>query len=117
MPAITHIDAKAGDGGLCLHTILLDPEDLQRVCVAISTGGMYVTEDGCATSRPSNRGVRSDFIPDKHPVLGQCVHKVVQSKVQPGPAVARSSGPRTRVRAGRSCSTDSPVISVKVATI
>lgn len=74
---------EPGGGGLCLHTILLDPEDMRRVRVAISTGGMYVTEDGGATWRPSNEGVRADFLPDKHPEFGQCVHKVVQSKVQP----------------------------------
>ena len=74
---------EPGGGGLCLHTILLDPSDLQRVRVAISTGGMYVTEDGGSSWRPSNHGVRADFLPDKHPEFGQCVHKVVQSKVQP----------------------------------
>ncbi len=74
---------EPGGGGLCLHTILLDPQDLQRVRVAISTGGMYVTEDGGGSWRPSNQGVRADFLPDKHPEFGQCVHKVVQSKVQP----------------------------------
>src|SRR5437764_1481300 len=48
-----------------------------------STGGMYATEDGGATWRPSNQGVRADFLPDKYPEFGQCVHKVVQSKQQP----------------------------------
>lgn len=71
---------EPGGGGLCLHTILLDPDDVERIRVAISTGGMYVTEDGGVTWRPSNRGVRADFLPDKHPEFGQCVHKVVQSK-------------------------------------
>ena len=74
---------EPGGGGLCLHTILLDPADINRVRVAISTGGMYVTEDGGANWRPSNTGVRADFLPDKHPEFGQCVHKVVQSKPQP----------------------------------
>ncbi|HUP47641.1 MAG TPA: sialidase family protein [Thermoanaerobaculia bacterium] len=74
---------EPGGGGLCLHTILLDPEDGKRVRVAVSTGGMYVTEDGGATWRPSNRGVRAEFLPDKHPEFGQCVHKVVQSKKRP----------------------------------
>jgi photosystem II stability/assembly factor-like uncharacterized protein len=74
---------EPGGGGLCLHTILLDPADVRRVRVAISTGGMYVTEDGGTTWRASNTGVRADFLPDKHPEFGQCVHKVVQSKVRP----------------------------------
>ena len=71
---------EPGGGGLCLHTILIDPEDSRRVRIAVSTAGLYVTEDGGATWRPSNKGVRAEFLPDKHPEFGQCVHKVVQSR-------------------------------------
>jgi photosystem II stability/assembly factor-like uncharacterized protein len=74
---------QPGGGGLCLHTILPDPEDAQRIRIAVSTAGMYVTEDGGATWRPSNHGVRADFLPDKHPEFGQCVHKVAQSPTRP----------------------------------
>jgi len=44
---------------------------------------MYVTADGGATWRASNSGVRADFLPDKHPEFGQCVHKVVQAARRP----------------------------------
>jgi hypothetical protein len=74
---------QPGGGGLCLHTILLDPERPGQVRIAVSTGGMYVTEDGGATWRPSNKGVRADFLPDKHPEFGQCVHKVAQARRRP----------------------------------
>ncbi|HYR29084.1 MAG TPA: exo-alpha-sialidase [Thermoanaerobaculia bacterium] len=74
---------QPGGGGLCLHTILLDPADANRIRIAVSTAGMYVTEDGGATWRPSNDGVRAQFLPDKYPEFGQCVHKVVQSKQRP----------------------------------
>jgi hypothetical protein len=74
---------EPGGGGLCLHTILLDPTDAQRIRIAVSTGGMYVTEDGGATWRASNQGIRADFLPEKYPEFGQCVHKVAQSKVNP----------------------------------
>jgi photosystem II stability/assembly factor-like uncharacterized protein len=74
---------QPGGGGLCLHTILLDPEDVDRIRVAISTGGMYVTEDGGESWRVSNNGVRADFLPEKFPEFGQCVHKVVQAKQKP----------------------------------
>jgi hypothetical protein len=74
---------QPGGGGLCLHTILLDPADPARIRVAISTGGMYVSEDAGSTWRASNTGVRAVFLPDKYPEFGQCVHKVVQSKQQP----------------------------------
>lgn len=72
-----------GGGGLCLHTILLDPEDRKRIRIAVSTAGMYVTEDDGKSWRPSNKGVRAEFLPNKYPEFGQCVHKVVQSKVDP----------------------------------
>jgi hypothetical protein len=74
---------QPGGGGLCLHTILLDPEREGTIRVAISTAGMYVTEDGGATWRASNTGVRAQFLPDKYPEFGQCVHKVAQSKQRP----------------------------------
>lgn len=74
---------EPGGGGLCLHTILLDPEDPDRMHIAVSTGGMYVSEDGGNQWRPSNRGIRAEFLPDKYPEFGQCVHKVVQAKLNP----------------------------------
>jgi len=74
---------EPGGGGLCLHTILLDPADIKRVRIAVSTGGMYVTQDGGSTWRPSNKGVRAQFLPDKYPEFGQCVHKVVQASSKP----------------------------------
>jgi photosystem II stability/assembly factor-like uncharacterized protein len=74
---------QPGGGGLCLHTIMLDPADSKRIRIAVSTAGMYVTEDGGSTWRPSNKGVRAVFLPDQHPEFGQCVHKVVQSKQKP----------------------------------
>jgi hypothetical protein len=74
---------EPGGGGLCLHTVLLDPTDVKRIRIAVSTGGMYVTDDGGATWRPSNKGVRAEFLPEKYPEFGQCVHKVVQSQQRP----------------------------------
>jgi hypothetical protein len=74
---------EPGGGGLCLHTILLDPAEPSRVRIAVSTGGMYVTADNGATWRPSNAGVRAVFLPDHYPEFGQCVHKVAQSRQRP----------------------------------
>ncbi len=65
-----------GAGGLCLHTILLDPGDPQRMYVAISAGGCYRTDDGGLTWSPRNKNVRMDFNPDPNAEFGHCVHKM-----------------------------------------
>ena len=65
-----------GAGGLCLHTIVPDPQDSNRIYVAISTGGCYRTDDGGKNWAPYNKNVRADFLPDKLPEYGQCVHKM-----------------------------------------
>ncbi|HEX5475842.1 MAG TPA: hypothetical protein VFX12_14375 [Vicinamibacterales bacterium] len=72
-----------GGGGLCLHTVLLDPDRADRIRVAVSAAGMYVTDDGGASWRASNNGVRAEFLPDKYPEFGQCVHKVAQAPRRP----------------------------------
>ncbi len=72
-----------GAGGMCMHTIVPDPIDPRRVLVAISTGGVYRTDDGGETWQARNRGVRAEFLPDKHPEFGQCVHKVVHHPDRP----------------------------------
>ncbi len=72
-----------GAGGMCLHTIVQDPGDPERMAVAISTGGVYRTDDGGQSWQPRNAGVRAEFLPDKHPEFGQCVHKVVNHPERP----------------------------------
>jgi photosystem II stability/assembly factor-like uncharacterized protein len=74
---------QPGGGGLCLHTILPDPAGRDRITVAISTGGVYRSDDGGRTWEVKNRGVRADFLPDKHPEFGQCVHKIVSHPAHP----------------------------------
>src|SRR5437773_7235528 len=70
---------QPGGGGLCLHTILPDPSNDQRLFVAISTGGVYRTDDGGRNWQPRNNGIRAKFMPPENqfPEWGQCVHKVV----------------------------------------
>jgi len=72
-----------GGGGLTLHTIVLDPEDPQRMYVAISAGGVYATEDGGRTWQARNRGIRVVHAPEKYPEFGQCVHKLVMHPARP----------------------------------
>jgi hypothetical protein len=66
-----------GGGGMCLHTIVPHPTDPQRMTIAMSTGGVYRTEDGGATWQARNQGIRATFLPEKYPEFGQCVHKIV----------------------------------------
>jgi len=74
-----------GGGGLCLHTILPDPTNAKRLFVAISTGGVYRTDDGGETWQPRNKGVRAQFLPEdqRYPEWGQCVHKIVSHPSNP----------------------------------
>ena len=74
---------QPGGGGLGLHTILPDPSNAQRLWVAISTGGVYRTDDGGRSWRTAHKGVRAQFLPDPHPEFGQCVHKVVRHPSRP----------------------------------
>ncbi|MBP2473802.1 photosystem II stability/assembly factor-like uncharacterized protein [Crossiella equi] len=73
----------AGYGGQAVHTILPHPDDEQRITVAMSTGGVYRTEDGGGSWAPSNTGVKAYFLPDPFPEFGQCVHKIARNPKQP----------------------------------
>jgi hypothetical protein len=74
---------QPGAGGMCLHTILLDPLDANRIVVAISAAGAFRTDDGGVTWRPINRGLRSDGIPDADAEVGHCVHRIAQHPARP----------------------------------
>jgi len=75
---------QPGGGGLCLHTILVDPSKDGRITIAISTAGVYRSDDGGKTWQPRNLGVRAEYFPDPYPEFGQCVHKVVHHRAKPG---------------------------------
>lgn len=70
---------QPGGGGLCLHTIIPDSTNNERMHIAISTGGVYRTDDGGANWQARNVGVRAQFLPpdQRYPEFGQCVHKIV----------------------------------------
>ena len=74
---------QPGAGGLCLHTILLDPTRPQRMFIAISAAGAFRTDDGGATWRPINRGLRSQYIPDPDAEVGHCVHRIAMNAARP----------------------------------
>jgi photosystem II stability/assembly factor-like uncharacterized protein len=67
---------QPGAGGMCLHTILIDPKNPQRIFIAISSAGAFRTDDGGETWKPINRGLKSDYIPDPDAEVGHCVHRI-----------------------------------------
>ena len=75
---------QPGAGGLCLHTIILDPSDPKRIYIAISAAGAFRTDDGGATWKPINRGLRSPYIPDQDAEVGHCVHHIATNAKRPG---------------------------------
>jgi len=74
---------QPGAGGLCLHTILLDPVDPQRIYIAISAAGAFRTDDGGQTWKPINQGLRSEYIPDPNAEVGHCVHRIAMHRSRP----------------------------------
>ncbi len=74
-----------GAGGMCLHTIILDPTDPNRIYVAISAAGAFRTDDGGATWRPINNGLKSLWeLPDSDADVGHCVHNMAMHPSRPG---------------------------------
>jgi len=75
---------QPGAGGMCLHTIILDPVNAQRMFVAISAAGTFRTDDGGENWRPVNKGLVSEFMPDPCAEVGHCVHHIAMHKRRPG---------------------------------
>jgi photosystem II stability/assembly factor-like uncharacterized protein len=74
---------QPGAGGLCLHTILLDPVHPGRMFIAISAAGAFRSDDAGLTWRPINRGLRSQYIPDQTAEVGHCVHRLAMHRSRP----------------------------------
>ena len=74
---------QPGAGGMCLHTILLDPSHPQRIFIAISAAGVFRSDDTGKTWQPMNRGLRSEQIPDPTAEVGHCVHRVAMHRSRP----------------------------------
>jgi photosystem II stability/assembly factor-like uncharacterized protein len=66
-----------------LHTILIHPDDPRRMHIAISAAGVFGTDDGGASWRPLNRGLRSQYIPEPEAEVGHCVHRIARHPSRP----------------------------------
>ncbi len=74
---------QPGAGGMCLHTIVLDPRRAERMFVAISAAGVFRTDDGGETWQPTNTGLQSEGIPDPDAEVGHCVHRLAMHPSRP----------------------------------
>ena len=77
---------QPGGGGLCLHSICPWPGDPDRLAVAVSAAGMWLTEDRGRTWRRGNQGLDPRYLPPEalgDPNAGRCVHHVERSPADP----------------------------------
>ena len=74
---------QPGAGGMCLHTIILDPVNHSRIFVAISAAGAFRTDDAGETWTPINKGLQSLYIPDPTAEVGHCVHRIAMHQSRP----------------------------------
>jgi photosystem II stability/assembly factor-like uncharacterized protein len=73
-----------GAGGMCCHSIQLDPSDRNRMYVAITAAGTFRSDDGGATWTPKNNNVEAEQAPVPFPDVGQCPHKLLLHPERPG---------------------------------
>ena len=81
----------AGYGGPAAHTVLPSPAD-DSVHVAISSGGVYRSDDRGDTWDAFNSGISANFMPEEYPEFGQCVHKVARDAGNPQRLYAQNHG-------------------------
>jgi len=74
---------QPGAGGMCLHTIVLDPDDPARIFAAISAAGVFRSDDAGKTWQPANRGLQSQGIPASEAEVGHCVHRIASHPSRP----------------------------------
>lgn len=75
---------QPGAGGMCLHTIIFDQTNPERIFVAISAAGTFRTDDGGKTWQPINHGLKSQMeLPDPNAEVGHCVHCIAMHPSRP----------------------------------
>jgi len=76
---------RRDSGGLSVHTIVPWPGDPQRLALAISAAGVWLTEDGGATWRQGNRGIVADYLPEQAQgnSVALCVHGLERAPGRP----------------------------------
>ena len=75
---------QPGAGGMCLHSIILDPSDPERIYIAISAAGAFRSDNGGKSWKPINKGLYSKYIPNPTAEVGHCVHHIAMHPARPG---------------------------------
>ncbi len=66
-----------------IHSVIVDPRRSERVLVGVSCAGVFETEDGGASWRGRNAGLRADFLPDPRAEFGHDPHCLVACAAEP----------------------------------
>jgi photosystem II stability/assembly factor-like uncharacterized protein len=76
---------KRDSGGLSVHSIAPWPGDPDRLALAISAAGVWLTEDGGATWEHGNEGIVADYLPEqgRDTAIDLCVHHLERAPLQP----------------------------------
>ena len=100
----TRPDWQPGGGGLCLHSIVPWPGQPDRLALAMSAVGVWLTDDGMRSWRHGNEGIRPRYVPDDaEPGLQLCVHDLHRPRTRSRSAFTAYAG-RPRGPSGCSCS-------------
>jgi photosystem II stability/assembly factor-like uncharacterized protein len=76
---------QPGAGGLCLHSIVTWPEEPERLAIAISAAGVWLTDDGGRSWRRGNGGLDPRYLPEDPPddEIALCVHSIERARARP----------------------------------
>ena len=68
-----------------IHSILVDSRNSKRVFIAVSTGGIWLTEDGGESWSQRGEGMRAEHVPPEltHDPIAQDVHCLAQCQADP----------------------------------
>lgn len=68
-----------------IHSVLVHPDDPRRITVAISTGGVWESDDGGETWALGGQGLRAAYLPPEqaHDQIHQDVHRLVRCAAAP----------------------------------
>jgi len=81
----TRPEWEPGGGGLCLHSIVPWPGEPDRLALAMSAVGVWLTDDGRRTWRHGNAGLVPEYLPEdaREDSMTLCVHDLHRSPARP----------------------------------